>query len=258
MQVGGDVSYALQILMFQYLGYECIRNTERPFCTDVDECTDGREWATGLPHCGENTFCVNSVGSFECKCNPGWDVFQGGAGCVTDINECTDGRSWATGLPYCGSNTDCTNNIGSFSCACKVGYQNWVENSGCSDIDECGLAPTADYCGANAYCSNSVGSFSCPCDTGYENHNPNEGCSDIDECVIGTGQSYCGTNKGAVCFNNVGSFTCGCQDGYTNWSANTGETFFIIFPLSPIYVKGARKYWNQEVGSFLNQILRLL
>ena len=37
-----------------------------------------------------------------------------------------------------------------------MGYQNWVENSGCSDIDECGLAPTAAYCGANAYWSRQM------------------------------------------------------------------------------------------------------
>ena len=81
-------------------GYECIRTIERPFCTDVDECNDGRKWATGLPHCGDNTYCVNSVGSFECKCNPGWDIFQGGEGCATDIDECTDGRDWTKHLLY--------------------------------------------------------------------------------------------------------------------------------------------------------------
>ena len=44
----------------------------------------------------------------ECKCNPGWDIFQGGEGCVTDIDECTDGRDWASGQSYCGPNTYCT------------------------------------------------------------------------------------------------------------------------------------------------------
>ena len=35
-------------------------------CVDVDEC------AHGLDNCGNNSQCINTVGSFSCRCNHGY------------------------------------------------------------------------------------------------------------------------------------------------------------------------------------------
>ena len=50
------------------------------FCEDLDECL------FDIHNCGENSFCVNSYGAFECECNPGFEFDSNGT-CV-DVNEC--------------------------------------------------------------------------------------------------------------------------------------------------------------------------
>ena len=50
------------------------------FCEDLDECL------FDIHNCGENSFCVNSNGAFECECNPGFEFDLNGT-CI-DVNEC--------------------------------------------------------------------------------------------------------------------------------------------------------------------------
>ena len=92
--------------------------------TDIDECTDGRDWASGLSYCA---YCSNSAGSFSCPCNTGYENHKPYEGC-SDIDECVIG----TGQSYCGTNKGavCFNNVGSFTCGCKEGYTNWRANTG--------------------------------------------------------------------------------------------------------------------------------
>ena len=45
-----------------------------------------------LAFCGANTACTNSIGSFSCPCNTGYENFKANVGC-SDINECTH-PSW--------------------------------------------------------------------------------------------------------------------------------------------------------------------
>ena len=39
-------------------------------CEDVDECK-----STSLNNCGVNTDCINTAGSYNCVCHPGFDDF---------------------------------------------------------------------------------------------------------------------------------------------------------------------------------------
>eukprot|EP00731_Ephydatia_muelleri_P031717 Em0023g224a len=76
---------------------------------DVNECS--REF----PPCARapNGTCTNTIGSYNCSCNPGYT--GDGSTCV-DIDECS------TGTNNCSVNAKCSNTIGSYNCTCNYGY----------------------------------------------------------------------------------------------------------------------------------------
>ncbi|XP_039331552.1 epidermal growth factor-like protein 6 isoform X5 [Saimiri boliviensis] len=81
-------------------------------CLDIDEC------ASGKAICPYNRRCVNTFGSYYCKCQVGFKLqyISGRYDCV-DINECTmDSHT-------CSHHANCFNTQGSFKCKCKQGYK---------------------------------------------------------------------------------------------------------------------------------------
>ncbi|XP_023328891.1 latent-transforming growth factor beta-binding protein 4 [Eurytemora carolleeae] len=191
-------------------GLYCKTDVASPYCEDINECDpvprmrDGHY--PGVLHCGNHATCTNTIGSFSCKCMPGFTDWQMHDGCV-DIDEC------AIGTDNCVANSNCWNTAGSYVCTCKVGYaKNKV--GACVDMNECAQQGTLDYCGPKATCVNTVGSFRCDCLVGFENFKPYKGCSDIDECAD---PRICGTGY-KNCYNNIGSYTCDCMVGWTDWT----------------------------------------
>ena len=117
--------------------------------------------ADTLAHCGINTVCTNSHGSWSCPCASGYQDFVASVGC-SDINECTDSNwgYWVGSVQiiicmrihqytttktlwnltsfarsYCGPNSYCVDQAGwtaygSYSCACNTGYERWASSSG--------------------------------------------------------------------------------------------------------------------------------
>ncbi|XP_077637121.1 epidermal growth factor-like protein 6 isoform X1 [Crocuta crocuta] len=81
-------------------------------CIDVDEC------ASAKAICPYNRRCVNTFGSYYCKCHVGFELkyVRGRYDCV-DINEC------AGNTPPCSLYASCLNTQGSFKCKCKQGYR---------------------------------------------------------------------------------------------------------------------------------------
>ena len=80
-------------------------NVNLSFYADLNECNTGNG--------GCNQICTNSIGSFLCSCNSGYNLAADGRTCV-DINECQ-------------LNTDncqqtCTNTAGGFTCSCNSGF----------------------------------------------------------------------------------------------------------------------------------------
>uniref|UniRef100_A0A8C4TFG9 Fibrillin-1-like n=1 Tax=Erpetoichthys calabaricus TaxID=27687 RepID=A0A8C4TFG9_ERPCA len=97
--------------------------------------------------------CENLIGSYRCKCNPGYEVDYTGKTC-TDIDECSlRSQLCDNGL--------CRNTPGSYSCSCQKGYVFKPETEVCEDINECESNPCV-----NADCKNTPGSFFCECALG--------------------------------------------------------------------------------------------
>ncbi|XP_065071004.1 uncharacterized protein LOC135695686 isoform X2 [Rhopilema esculentum] len=82
-------------------GYKCYDTCSCPGYQCVDEC------ATGTHNCHQNAKCSNSVGSFSCQCNQG---FQGNGSICKDIDECKEN------LQNCIISQICQNSTGSYSC----------------------------------------------------------------------------------------------------------------------------------------------
>ncbi|XP_054059423.1 nephronectin isoform X6 [Rissa tridactyla] len=81
-------------------------------CIDIDEC------ATGRVICPRFRQCVNTFGSYICRCHKGFDLmYIGGKYQCHDIDECSLGRH------QCGSFSRCYNTPGSYKCKCKEGYR---------------------------------------------------------------------------------------------------------------------------------------
>ncbi|XP_063116667.1 nephronectin isoform X3 [Cavia porcellus] len=81
-------------------------------CVDVDEC------ATGRVSCPRFRQCVNTFGSYICKCHKGFDLmYIGGKYQCHDIDEC------ALGQHQCSGFARCYNVHGSYVCKCVEGYQ---------------------------------------------------------------------------------------------------------------------------------------
>ncbi|XP_016807456.2 nephronectin isoform X8 [Pan troglodytes] len=81
-------------------------------CVDVDECAAGRA------SCPRFRQCVNTFGSYICKCHKGFDLmYIGGKYQCHDIDECSLGQY------QCSSFARCYNIRGSYKCKCKEGYQ---------------------------------------------------------------------------------------------------------------------------------------
>lgn len=81
-------------------------------CVDIDECSGSKAL------CPFNRRCVNTFGSFYCKCQIGFELkyVNGRYNCL-DINECT------MNTHKCSLHADCLNTQGSFKCKCKQGYR---------------------------------------------------------------------------------------------------------------------------------------
>lgn len=82
-------------------------------CVDINECLESR--------CGPQGFCTNTFGSYECRCNPGYESTEPVGGCV-DRDECEL-------FGVCDDIKEgCRNTVGSYVCACRAGYNGTAGN----------------------------------------------------------------------------------------------------------------------------------
>ena len=79
-------------------------------------CSDIHEWLTGAAKCQPNSICENTVGSFVCNCDTGFEMKD--QICV-ELDECT------LGTDKCSENQSCINTVGSFTCDCNDGFNGY-------------------------------------------------------------------------------------------------------------------------------------
>ncbi|KAK1170693.1 thrombomodulin-like [Acipenser oxyrinchus oxyrinchus] len=162
-------------------GYDLDPDGKR--CRDIDECKMGHNL------CEQDWVCVNTPGSFKCKCKSG---FVEEKGTCEDVDECQ--------RDLC--DHDCKNVLGSYQCACFEGYIQDSENH-----LKCKLHCSTSECPAE--CDPNM-SWQCHCPDGFVLDTRENGhfCIDVNECEMGT---YCDQ----LCNNSFGSYTCYCHDGYS-------------------------------------------
>ncbi|XP_066911508.1 uncharacterized protein [Clytia hemisphaerica] len=170
--------------------------------TDVDECSSVKPCKCAVSSPGCSAKCSNTIGSFSCSCNKGFELKYNGQICA-DVNECE--RAKARKNKICHHN--CINSIGNYYCTCNKGFHLDRDQKTCKDTNECSTLNG----GCNQICRNKVGSYGCLCNHGYRLSIANQKtCLDINECLE---QKPCDEKHG-ICTNLLGTFRCSCKTGY--------------------------------------------
>jgi hypothetical protein len=178
-------------------------------CDDRDECA-----ADDKSPCDKYATCVNTPGSFECKCEaPGYKKGDGQhCDCSEGFTRNSDGLCLANDGQKCGDNLDCVNSHceGGTCCAQRCGEPGECHNdkgATCEDGKTCKYQPAADgskcddsrACTADGSCQQGVcmpGSVATNCDdnnpctddsceepVGCKNKNNSAACDDKNPCT---------------------------------------------------------------------------
>ena len=193
-------------------------------CIDDLECDNMMEQICWIM--GED--CVNTLGSYYCKCPDGYDRNNVTTECDIDIDECS------TDTHNCDINAHCTNFDGGYDCTCNVEYIGngfyCIETNECPDDpdtnDDCqpgdpdcchDCCENGDHdCGNDQNClpTLTLGRPTCKCQDGYVSDVVDGTliCTDIDECDPAENITIpCETND--CCVNTNGSYYCSCCGG---------------------------------------------
>ncbi|XP_060038289.1 adhesion G protein-coupled receptor E5 isoform X2 [Erinaceus europaeus] len=109
-------------------GGTTFRNKSENTCQDVEECKKN----PGI--CKNRKICVNTHGSYVCRCQPGFEPEPGDPKSCKDLDECSSGRH------QCDNSTICLNAQGSYRCTCrpgwtlKPGFQNNRTDTVCEEV----------------------------------------------------------------------------------------------------------------------------
>ncbi|KAI4882402.1 hypothetical protein NFI96_025167, partial [Prochilodus magdalenae] len=195
----------------------CFCTCSVSFKTDEDECTFEN------PVCVKNAVCYNTIGSYYCQCETG---FQDPSKKVNftqeDRQECKDFNECLELRDICGPNSTCHNTEGSYFCTCNHGFissnRREIFSGGqgvtCDDRDEC--SEDIEICGQQAKCINTISGYYCICDQGYRLASGETNFTGIGRCehVCKIDKSLCG---GGNCSRAKDGYECICNPGFTNY-----------------------------------------
>ena len=174
-------------------------------CQDINECD------SLLSKCDQ--ICINTVGSYKCYCNDGYQLDKSDLRTCTVKTECSQ-LNCTTGM--CA-----TTNEGQEYCTCPNGYNLTMTDNvtgSCENIDEC--EPT-NPCGD--LCSDTTPGYVCSCSTnGTKLDNDLKTCI---ACMEGNWGSNCEKNCTCITDNTM---NCNKTDGMCNcktgWEGSNCET----------------------------------
>ncbi|XP_064644022.1 uncharacterized protein LOC135497923 isoform X2 [Lineus longissimus] len=168
-------------------------------CDNIDECKNAK-----TSGCNQKP-CDNTVGSFKCKCEPGFTMQEKTCKATTACSNGGMGPCIAGSL----NRTMCANIGGVDKCFCRAGFKLDEDNKHCIVVNECSSATLNDCDKFAGRCTELILGYSCKCKAGYNGDGIT--CRDIDECA---GMNNCHQTL-ATCLNTPGSFECKCNLGYT-------------------------------------------
>uniref|UniRef100_A0A2K5WL34 Adhesion G protein-coupled receptor E2 n=1 Tax=Macaca fascicularis TaxID=9541 RepID=A0A2K5WL34_MACFA len=88
-------------------------------CDDINECVPPSKVS-----CGKSSDCRNTEGSYDCVCNPGYELVSGAKTFKNESeNTCQDVDECSSGLHQCDSSTICFNTVGLYTCRCRPGWE---------------------------------------------------------------------------------------------------------------------------------------
>lgn len=143
--------------------------------------------------------CVNTVGSYECRCAPGYTINPDGS--CTDIDECANKL-----LNKC--TQKCENTEGGHRCLCYDGFELNYTTNDCVDVDEC-QSGTAK---CSHICTNTPGTYVCKCPEGFALGPDNATCKPQRTCLEDS--TLCKGDLVCLLDQQRSEWMCKCPKGF--------------------------------------------
>uniref|UniRef100_A0A8D0BPW9 Matrilin 2 n=1 Tax=Salvator merianae TaxID=96440 RepID=A0A8D0BPW9_SALMN len=145
---------------------------------------------------GCDHFCINTPGSYECKCKQGYILNSDHKTCNTqDLCE----------VEKHDCEQVCVNTPGSYVCQCYDGYQLREDGKNCFIVNYCAL----NNQGCQHECINTADSYYCQCHKGFILNPDKKTCRRPDYCAL----EHHGCQH--ECVNTDESYFCRCRQGFT-------------------------------------------
>ncbi|XP_069477509.1 matrilin-2 isoform X2 [Ambystoma mexicanum] len=185
---------------------------------------------------GCSHYCINTPGSYSCRCKPGYLLNPDQKTCSTQdlcalqshdceqicvntpgsyVCQCYEGyeldddRKKCIVVDYCavgnhGCQHECVNTDESYVCKCRQGFLLNPDLKTCRRPDYCALSSH----GCQHECVNAEESYLCRCYPGFTLNSDKKTCRRINYCALG--KHGCDHE----CVNTEGSFVCKCRTGH--------------------------------------------